>query len=439
METSRRNALLSCLCGAGALGLRSMITGLPVAWLANPRVALAQAQDPACQAIATTPQFLILSASSDGDPVNANVPGAYDDSGVLHPSDPSMAKTTFKLGGRNVTAAKPWAQLPASVLARTSFFHHATLTNSHPNQPKVMRLMGQMRRQEMMISMYAKQLAPCLGTIQREPVVVGATRSSEFASFEGRTLASLSPTALRSVLASSSGPLANLRGLRDSDLDRMNAIFKQHGTNVQRQFLDRLALSQKEARAIPEQLIAGLTDITSDDFDGQIVAATTLIKMKVSPIVTVHIPFGGDNHADSGFANESRQTVSGVASIAKLIDTLETLGLAEQTTFAMMNVFGRTLSSEGTKGRNHHPNHSVGIMIGKGVRGSVVGGLEPRGKDYGAMNIDSESGAGGKGGDIGFESTMASYGKTLGATLGIGEEVLDEEILTGKVVRAALA
>lgn len=439
MDQSRRNALLSCLCGAGALGLRSMVTGLPIAWLADPKRALAEAGDTACQAIATEPQFLILSTSGAGDPVNANVPGTYDNPAIRHSTDPAMAKSAMTLGGKTVQAAKPWASLAPATLARTSFFHHATLTNAHPNQPKVMRLMGQMRRQEMTVSMYAKQLAPCLGTIQREPVVVGAQGSGELLSFEGRALAKLSPTALRSVLATPAGPLSNLRGMRDKDLDRMNALFKEQGTNVQRQFLDRLALSQREARAIPEQLIEALGDITSDGVDGQIAAATALIKMKVAPVISIHIPFGGDNHNDQDFANETAQTVAGVASIQELLTSLDALNLADQTTFALMNVFGRTLSSTGTSGRNHHPNHSIGIMIGKGVKSSLVGGLASDGKDFSATRIDSESGAAGSGGDIAFESTMGSFAKTLGAALGIGEDVLDEEVLTGKVVRAAIA
>jgi hypothetical protein len=439
MELSRRKALLSALCGASALGLRSLVTGLPIAWLADPRRALAAEPDAACQAISTTPQFLVLSTSSAGDPVNANVPGTYDDARVQHSIDAAMQKTQLTLGGRRVSAAKPWAELPDAVLARTSFFHHATLTNAHPNQPKVMRLMGQTRRQEMLVSMYAKQLAPCLGTIQREPVVVGAKGSGELLAFEGRTIANLSPKALRSVLASDPGPLTDLRALRDRDLDRMNALFKEHGTNVQRQFLDRLALSQREARAIPEQLIASLSEITSDDVDGQIIAAATLIKMKVSPVVSIHIPFGGDNHTDGGFARETTETLAGVASIKQLLATLSGHGLADQTTFALMNVFGRTLSSTGTKGRNHHPAHAVGVMIGKGVRSSLVGGIAFQGKDFAAQPIDSESGEGGDGGDIAYGSTMGAFAKTLGRALGIGEEVLDEEVLTGKVVRAAVA
>jgi hypothetical protein len=415
-----------------------MVTGLPIAWLADPRAALAQTQDPSCQSIGGVPQFLVLSTSSLGDPVNANVPGTFDDPAIQHSADPLMAKTAMALGGKSTTAAKPWASLPESILARTSFFHHATQTNAHPNQPKVMRLMGQTRRQEMLVSMYAKQLAPCLGTIQREPVVVGARGSSELLSFEGRTIARLSPRALKSVLSTTPGPLLNLRALRDRDLDRMNALFKEHGTNAQKQFLDRIALSQKEARAVPEKLLDGLAEISSDDVDGQIIAASVLIKMKVSPVISIHIPFGGDNHADQGFARETTETVAGVQSIQSLISTLQSFELAEQTTFALMNVFGRTLSSTGTKGRNHHPGHAVGVMIGAGVRSSLVGGIRAQGKDFAAQPIDSESGTGGAGGDIPFESTMGSFAKTLGVALGIGEEVLDEEVLAGKVVRAAV-
>ena len=43
----------------------------------------------------------------------------------------------------------------------------------------------------------------------------------------------------------------------------------------------------------------------------------TLIQMKVTPVVAIHIPFGGDNHHDAALATETAQTVSGVAAIAQ--------------------------------------------------------------------------------------------------------------------------
>ena len=433
----RRRAILNGLFGAGWLGLRALATGVPAAILANPRRALAAGNDACFDK--TRAQYLILSTSGSGDPLNANVPGTYAFPDIAHSLDPLMAKTSFKLGSTTVEAEAPWATLPQNVLDRTTFFHHTTLTNSHANQPKVMRLMGGTKRQEMLVSFFAAQLAPCLGTVQHEPVVVGASGSGEFLSYQGRILPALSPSALRDTLANPAGPLGTLQQLRDQDLDRLNAIFKAHATNEQRQFLDRLAQTQTEARGISQALLDNLSSITANDANNQVLAAVTLIKMNVTPVVSMHIPFGGDNHTDTDLANEAKQTVAAAATITLLMQKLAELGLQDQVTFAAMNVFGRTLAKKGTKGRDHLANHHASVLIGKGFRGTVVGGLAPKAGDYAALPIVSATGAGDASGDIAFEDTLASMGKTLGTALGIAPAALDENITLGKPVTAALA
>src|SRR4029077_1116538 len=178
-----------------------------------------------------------LSTSSLGDPLNANAPGTYDFPDIPHAADPRMAPTPLALGGRTVTAAQVWSTLPQWVLDRTSFFHHATLTNNHPNLPKVQQLMGAVSKQEMLPSLAAKSLAPCSGRVQPEPISVGA---GEFLTFDGRGLPNLNPTGLRDVLTHPTGALMRLQKLRDDSLDKMNALLKEHGTAAQRVYLDSL-------------------------------------------------------------------------------------------------------------------------------------------------------------------------------------------------------
>src|SRR5450432_524109 len=437
LDPGRRRALLEGLFGAGWLGLRSLATGVPVALLANPRRALA-ADDPACFSQPNA-QYLILSTSGSGDPLNANVPGTYAFPTIAHSLDPLMAKTSFKLGSATVEAAAPWSTLPQPLLDRTTFFHHTTLTNNHANQPKVMRLMGATRRQEMLVSFFAAQRTPCLGTVQHEPVVVGASGSGEFLSYQGRVLPALSPSALRDTLANPAGPLGTLQALRDADLDRLNAVFKAHGTAAQRTYLDRLAQTQGEARGISQVLLENLTAITGNDPTNQVLAAVTLIKMNVTPVVSMHIPFGGDNHTDTDLAGETKQTVAATATMALLFQKLTELGLQDKVTFAAMNVFGRTLAKKGTTGRDHLANHHATVMFGKGLKGGVVGGLVPQAGDFAAMPIVSATGAGDLGGDIIFNDTLGAMGKTLGTALGVSPAALDENIMTGKPVLSALA
>jgi hypothetical protein len=436
MDANRRDVILGTLFGAGHFGLRALATGLPFAAFSRPRSVFAD-EAIAC-ADKTKAQYLIVSTSSLGDPVNGNAPGTYDFPDIPHAADPRMAATPFKLGPNTVTAAQVWSTLPQWVLDRTAFFHHATLTNNHPNLPKVMRLMGATYKQEMLPSIVAKHLAPCLGTIQTEPVSVGA---GEILTFSGRGLPNLNPTGLRDVLAQPQGPLKDLQSLRDKALDRMYASLKKNAGKPQLDYLDRLALSRTQARSISDDLLDMLSSIKSDKSDGQVTAAAALVKMRVSPVVAIHIEFGGDNHTDADLmTKEVPETETGVQRIGALMATLQSYGLQDQTTFAMYNVFGRTLKKLGTQGRDHWASHHTTVMIGQPIRPGVIGGLEPAAGDYYASPIDSKTGKGiTGGGDIPFNDTLAAMGKTLGAAVGLPRDALDTEISQGKVVEAALA
>ena len=96
--------------------------------------------------------------------------------------------------------------------ARCSFITR-TRTTVHGDQPKVMKLLGATNRGEMLVSAYAKHLSSCFGTVQPEPIAVGARGNArELVSFAGRTLPSVSPTQLKQLLTGSRNePLVKLR------------------------------------------------------------------------------------------------------------------------------------------------------------------------------------------------------------------------------------
>jgi hypothetical protein len=438
MTVSRRSLLMDSLFGAGLLGLRSLATGIPMAVLADPRKA--SAQSAACSPNA---QFLLLSSSSNGDPVNANVPGMYSIPDIAHPPDPTMAPAQLSLGGKTFTAATPWAQLPQAMLDRACFFHHGTYTVVHPDLAKVMKLSGFVSHQEMLVSLIASQLASCLGTVQAEPLALGPRSSSESLTTGGRPQPILSPTALSALLATPAGPLGQIEKIRDADLDRLNAWFKQNGNSAQRAFLDRYALSQQQARNVSGGLLSTLAGIKDNSPASQVTAAVTLFRMNVAPVISIHIPFGGDNHVDAMLATETKQTVAGVAAIGTLWQELTAANMQDKVSFAMMNVFGRTLSAArgADKGRNHHGDHHCTVLIGKPFKGGVVGGVEPANNDYRAMSLDAASGAGvaSGSGDIKFSETLSALGKTLGVGCGVDAGFLDQNIAGGKPVAGALA
>jgi hypothetical protein len=414
------------LLGTGGLGLRSLATGLPMSLLRTSPSAWAMEPRPT--------RRLILVASSAGDPINANCPGSYVE-GLVHPTGDDFLPTEIQLGGRTVTAARAWTRFRQSDLDRTCFIHHGTYTNAHGNHSKVMRLMGAVRRDEMMVSMFAKQLASSFDTVQTEPVNLGAP----LLTFEGRTLARLRPRSVRVALTSGTDVLAQLQSVRDAELDRIYGLLKQEGTIDQRRMLDRFAQTRTEARNISEDLLNRLDLIDGDDEEDQVRATAVLAAMNVSPVLTLRIRFGGDNHTDGDLANEVAQTMTGVDHIANLLEQLEALGLRDQVLVATLNVFGRTLVKKGTRGRDHNAHHHVMMISGAGIQPGVIGGLRPRGNDYTSTGIDSMTGVGSDEADIPYEQTLESVGKTLGRALGIDRPVLDEEISGGKVIQAALA
>ena len=434
---TRRQALRSTLFGAGYVGLRALATGLPAALLLDPRKALADM--PAACPAASKAQFIIFATSGNGDAINANVPGTYEDPKIAHSMDPLMAPTKLSLGGQSYTAAKPWAGLPQDVLDRTTFFHLMTGTPVHPKEPDVLKLMGTTDAGEMLPSLLARYLAPCLGTIQSQPISLGASSPSEGLTFAGQALPIIPALALKTTLTNPAGPLTKLQPLRDDTLNQLYGIYKNSANTAQRNYIDSLVTSQTQVRNIRQDLLDQLSAITDNSITSQIQAAVTLIQMKVTPVIAMHIPFGGDNHRDIALANETAQTVSGVASIVSLMQQLASAGLADQVSFVSLNVFGRTLGPGNDNGRQHNPNHQVSLAIGKPFKGGVIGGVGPVAPDYGALAIDSKSGKGIASGDVAANETLGSFGKTVLAAVGVDAAPIEKQVTQGKVIPAALA
>lgn len=440
MDTTRRNMLKTALFGTGFIGLRSVVSGIPLATLMGGRIGEANAEvDPTIE-----PQSLVLFTSQAGDPFNANAPGSYTGvNGVYNNPHAAMAATPLSLGGYETVGAKPWAEVPQRFLDRTAFIHHRTYLNTHPAYTKVLALAGAAKApsgngSDQMGSLFSYELSTALGTLQQEPISLSQAQLS----FQGRSLQSLRPSMLRQMFAPRDGVQLDLQAMRDATLDELHAQLADSGTHAQKVWLDRHALSREQVRSIDETLLERFAALDNDSPANQVSAAVTLILMKVSPVIAIQIPFGGDNHNDAGMVKERDETVAGVATWQLLLEELETAGLADKVTVANLNVFGRTLRNQGgSKGRDHNLNHHVMSICGKHVQGGVAGGLEPSGNDFGATSIDSMTGEAipGNMGDIKHDLTLQSAAKTLGRALGLTTATLDERIVGGMPIQSLLA
>lgn len=431
-----RRGVLGAL-GSGTL-LRSLATGIPASVLLRPMSAAAGGPGNA--------RVLILSADERGGPLNANAPGTYDlpPTEIFHPTDPSMAATPLMLGGLSTTAAKPWADLPQAVLDQSCFFHHATYTPVHGEHSRVMKMMGATEKSDMLVSLLARETAPMLGTVQSDPISLGA-QGPELLSSAGRLLGNVPPTSVAQALGGVEGPLAELRGLRDETIDRMYNLYKERGTPAQIHLLDAWARTRDDARSVSVSLLSRLDGITNDGEEMQVRTAAVLAAMGIAPVITIHLNFGGDNHTDAGLATETANYPVAVGHIGLLMSELAALqaegSLPNEVLFATLNVFGRTLKKQGLAGRDHHDGHHTMLLMGPGVAPGMIGGLGPTrtGDEYIAQTINSTTGAADMGGDIPFEETLGAAGKTLGRLLGVDEDRLDEMVEPGTVVQAALA
>src|SRR5262249_9351840 len=155
---------------------------------------------------------------------------------------------------------------------RTVFWHMMTGTSVHPKEPDVLRLMGATEAKEMFPSLLAKQLAPCLGTIQPQPISVGALTPSESLSYAGAALSVIFALVLKATLTNPAGPLPRLQPLRDVTLNRLYDLYKNGATRTQKRYVDSLVTSQSWVRGIRQDLLDALSSIADNGAAAQVLA-----------------------------------------------------------------------------------------------------------------------------------------------------------------------
>ena len=77
-------------------------------------------------------------------------------------------------------------------------------------------------------------------------------------------------------------------------------------------------------------------------------------------------------------------------------------------------------------------------VFGRRVKPGVIGAPAPLGNDFGAMAINSQTGAGRDDGDISPEDTLQAAAATLAAAVGVSRERIGVRVNGGRVVEAAV-
>ena len=104
-----------------------------------------------------------------------------------------------------------------------------------------------------------------------------------------------------------------------------------------------------------------------------------------------------------------------------------------------LNVFGRTHRRRATPtgGSTTRTTRSRSRSASR-FEGGVIGGVGPVAGDYGALAIDSQDRQGRPRRRLAADDTLASFGRTMLAAVGVDPAVISGQILSGTVVNAAL-
>jgi len=424
---SRRDLLLRAAATSGYIGIKSMLLGLPPSFIAH----RAMAQEGL--------QYLIFSESASGDPVNCNAPGTYG-TGAWHGFNSDfVSPPTYQFGGQSFQAAVPWGDLSLDLRERINFFHLRTKANAHPESTIVQTIFGSIKDEnganvESLPSAVAQELATSLGTLQSQPISLSGRLS-----YRGLNQGVIQPTSLKSLFEPDIRlERRNLAQFRDQKIDELYKDLKINGTPAQKKYLDQFSHSKTQAIKVGEGLMAHLDEVVDNSEDSQIKTAVALIAMGITPVVRIDLSFGGDNHRDPLLELEVTQTRDGARRLDLLWNELKKYSLQDRASFAMLNVFGRTLSdsTKGTHpyvGRGHNARHNVMVSFGSKTRGGVTGGLD----GLHAAGINSLTG-GTISPDISPEQTHESAAKSLMAALNIADSRIEKRVLGGKIVRGYL-
>ncbi|MEO1272157.1 MAG: DUF1501 domain-containing protein [Myxococcota bacterium] len=125
-----------------------------------------------------------------------------------------------------------------------------------------------------------------------------------------------------------------------------------------------------------------------------------------------------DNHGDFDLTTEASSTLRMLESIDIYWKTVKDLGIADQTIYATLSVFGRDAKRGAKGGRGHGGDFCSGLVLGDGIQGGVIGGLDTSGSHAKAAGINTTDGSASNP-DVAPEDTLDTYYKTLMRLVGV--------------------
>ena len=433
----RRSFLRGSTGSLMGLSVRSLLTGLPPAFLLSGRV---WAADP-------SRQFAIIAQSGAGEAVNGCGPGSFDAPEFIHPSardsdystviagttytaDTLSQTTVFQDGPSPVRIARCFEGL-GSMQDHMAFFHYRTELGIHPQFPIAQKAGGAIkgplgRGEEQLASALAQENATGLGTLLQKPIVLSGS-----ATFNGAPLNTYTPTVIKELVASSvSGevPGEMFGTARNYLLDEIYRDVKSQGTPNQKRFLDEYAISQSQADEVASKLLNEVVDISDDSYTSQMRMAAIIIKLRLAPAVVVGYRFSGDNHVSDGLTIEAEDTLNMIATYRDFYDFATDMGVWDQCLYATVSVFGRSMDERGN-GRGHNGNLSTGLLFGQHLTRKVVGGIDPRAPRGVCLPFNASTGST-RDPNVSVEESQACYAKSVLQAAGVPEPRLSERVRT---------
>ena len=448
---NRRHLLSMSARSLFGLSLRSVITGLPVAFLTRGEA----------RANTLSARIAILASSSSGEPLNVCGPGtfepgqeaffdhptpgavdaedlgAYTVNGTLLTPEHLATSAELTLGDQRVRMARCFESLEPSMLERLVWFNYSTRANIHPQYSQVLTAYGSLRGAqgrgaEQLPAAIAYETAPLLNTTMRDPFIIG---NGSFTA-GGSPLANYSPTKVKALANNVGGALGgaeNFGVLYDHFIDETYGHIRQNGTAQQRRFLDQHASSRRQASIFGERLGELLSEINDDSVESQLKTAAVIAKLRIAPVVVTNFEFGGDNHQDAGLTNETEETLRMIKALDSYWKSINAFNIVDDVFYANLDVFGRTPTQRGSGGRGHYGAWTSGTIIGGHLSGGVVGGISLDGSKAVASGINTTTGSD-VDPNISPEDTLTAYYKTLMRVAGVPSERRDVRLPTGQEV-----